>query len=96
MHRRAIRVFVAALAGPAILALALLALPGSAAALSGPSSSSLSSFSWGASFSTSSSPVLPDLAIIKSVNQSTVAPGGALTYTIAYSSVGALSSSVPR
>ncbi|MFN8483414.1 MAG: invasin domain 3-containing protein [Anaerolineae bacterium] len=94
MHRRAIRVFVAALAGPAILALALLALPGSAAALSGPSSSSLSSFSWGASFSTSSSPVLPDLAIIKSVNQSTVAPGGALTYTIAYSSVGALSSSV--
>ncbi|MFN8473057.1 MAG: invasin domain 3-containing protein [Anaerolineae bacterium] len=94
MHLRALRIFAAVLAGPAILVLALLALPGSAAALGGPASSSLSSFARGASAATASGTTLRDLSIVKTVDRSMVAPGGTLTYTIAYSSAGALSSSV--
>ncbi len=94
MHRRALRVLVAALAGPALLALAVLALPRSAGAVSGAALANVSSASRGAPSARAADAVLPDLGVIKSVTPATVAPGGTLTYTIAYSSAGALASAV--
>ncbi len=93
MHRRALRVLLAALAGPALLALAVLALPRSANALGSSPLANVPSSSRGAPASPGAPP-LPDLAIHKSVGQATVAPGGTLTYTIAYSSAGGLAAGV--